>query len=292
MSKLVVIAALAFGLGGSAQPGGTILFWTDSPIPSLRVMRPDGTHVRRIAAKQNAKRPSLSPDRNWVAFDGTPQGKPPLSDFDIQVVRLDGTQRRTVFATKDWELDAKWSPDGKRLSFSRMPPGADWRHSVACTVRLDGSDLQELGPGDGARWSPDGKRLVVAAPSSVSEGDLFVVNTDGSGRELLLSTRHLKSPAAWSPDGSKILFTQWRDAGAGNYVNGDVYVMNADGTNVRRLTGNPADDIAAGWSPDGKQILFTSGRNGPSQILVMNLDRTHLRNLSGKRVNEFDPTWR
>jgi hypothetical protein len=36
-----------------------------------------------------------------------PAGKPPLSDFDIQVVRLDGTRLHRVFATTDWELDAQ-----------------------------------------------------------------------------------------------------------------------------------------------------------------------------------------
>ena len=140
MNRLAVVAALALGLGGSAQSGGEILFWTTSPIPSLRAMRPDGTHVRRIAGGQNAKRPSLSPDRRWVAFDGTPKGKPPLSDFDVQVVRVEGTQRRTVVATTDWELDAKWSRDGTRLSFSRMPRGADWRHSIVDLMKLVGID--------------------------------------------------------------------------------------------------------------------------------------------------------
>jgi TolB protein len=75
-------------------------------------------------------------------------------------------------------------------------------------------------------------------------------------------------------------------------VNVDVFVLNADVTGVRRLTSKPSDDIAAAWSPDGKEILFTSNRAGRSQIFVMHLDRTHLRNLSGKRVSEFDPTWR
>jgi Tol biopolymer transport system component len=111
-------------------------------------------------------------------------------------------------------------------------------------------------------------------------------------RRTVFATKDWELDAKWSPDGSRILFTQFRNAGIGNYVHGDVYVMNAGGTNVRRLTGDPADDVAAGWSPDGRQILFTSDRNGPSQIFVMNLDRTHVRNLSGKRVDEFDPSWR
>jgi TolB protein len=285
VSKLASLVAVAFTLAGSSQSGGTILFWTDSPIPSLRVMRTDGTHVRRIAADQNAKRPSLSPDRKWIAFDGTPRGKLPLSDFDVQVMRVDGTQRRTIVATGKWELDAQWSPNGKRLSFSRMPKGGDWSRSVVCVVNVDGTGLQVLGPGQNARWSPDGTKLVFNAPS----GDLFVVSADGSGRAPLLSNDKPKATAGWSPDGKRIMFTQWRDSG---FANGDVYVVDADGSHMRRLTSSRAEDVAAGWAPDGRKVLFTSDRSGSSQIFVMNRDRTHLRNLSGTRSNEFDPSWR
>jgi TolB protein len=288
--KLALLAATAL-VAGSAQTGGTILFWTDSPIPSLRIMRADGTHVRRIAAKQNAKRPSLSPDRRWVAFDGTPKGKPPLSDFDVQLVRVDGTQLHTVVGTNSWELDAQWSPDGKRLSFSRMPP-REWERSVVCVVHADGSGLRVLGPGHSARWSPDGTKLVFSATSGSNAGDVFVVNADGSGRALLFSNGKHKAPAGWSPDGKHVLFTQWQDGGAGVFTHGDVYVVDVDGTHVRRLTADPAEDFAACWSPDGRKILFTSDRNGGSQIFVMNLDRTHLRDLSGRRRNDFDPSWR
>ena len=294
MTRLALLAATTLvAIHGSAAPSpGTIVFWTDSPVPSLRAMRADGTHLRRIPARQNAKRPALSPDRRWIAFDGTPPGKPPLSDFDVQLVRLDGTRQRTVFATRDWELGAQWSPDGRRLAFAKMPPGADWRRSVVCTVRTDGTGLRRLGPGTDPHWSPDGTKLLVAAPGAASEGDLFVVDAEGGGRALLLANGQLKQPAGWSPDGSRILFTQWQSAGVGVYAHADVYVMEADGSRVRRLTRDPADDLAAGWSPDGTRILFTSDRNGRSQIFVMNLDGTHVRNLSGRRVDEFDPSWR
>jgi Tol biopolymer transport system component len=292
VSKLACLAAAAFVLAGSSQTGGSILFWTDSPIPSLRMMRTDGTHVRRIAADQNAKRPSLSPDRERIAFDGTPLGKPPLSDFDVQIVRVDGTQRRTVAGTSRWELDAQWSPDGRRLSFSRMPPRGDWTRSVVCVVNVDGSGLKALGPGQGARWFPDGKKLVFTATSGTNAGDLFAVNADGSGRELLLSSGGHKAPAGWSRDGKHLLFTQWHDSAGGVFTNGDVYVVDAGGSHARRLTSDPAEDIAGDWSPDGRKVLFTSDRNGRSQIFVMNVDRTHLRNLSGERSNEFDPSWR
>lgn len=292
MSRLALLLAAAFVLAGcSNAPRATILFWTDSPIPSLRAMREDGTHVRRIAAAQNAKRPTLSPDRKWIAFDGTPKGKPPLSDFDVQLARADGTDVRTVVGTRRWELDAQWSPDGRRLSFSRMPP-SDWEEAVVCTVNVDGTGLVVLGRGHSARWSPDGAQLVLSATSGANEGDLFLVGADGSGRRLLLSNGKHKAPAAWSPDGTRILFTQWQGAGGGVFSHADVYAVNADGSRVRRLTADPAEDMAAAWSPDGKRVLFTSDRNGGMQIFAMDVDGTHVRNLSGRRFNELDPTWR
>ncbi len=128
--------------------------------------------------------------------------------------------------------------------------------------------LKVLGPGHGARWFPDGKKLVFTATSGTNAGDLFAVNADGSGRELLLSSA------------------------GGAFTNADVYVVDAGGSHARRLTSDPVEDIAGDWSPDGRKVLFTSDRNGRSQIFVMNVDRTHLRNPSGERSNEFDPSWR
>lgn len=121
----------AAGAAGTAErPAklpGLILYWSTDPIPSLWSIRPDGSGRRRfLKNRQNGKRPSLSPDRTWVAFDGTPPGKPPLSEFRVQLVRLDGTGRRTLTHSNEWELDAKWLPDGSRISFARRPQD-DWR---------------------------------------------------------------------------------------------------------------------------------------------------------------------
>ena len=141
----VLMASAATSVNAGTEVGHSILFWTDSPWPSLWTMRPDGSSRHRLyRTSQNAKRPTLSPDGTWIAFDGAPPGKPALSDFDIQVVRVDGTGRRTLAGSLATEIDAQWSPDGARLSFSREPPPADWHRSWIWTVRRDGSDLRRL----------------------------------------------------------------------------------------------------------------------------------------------------
>jgi Tol biopolymer transport system component len=279
--------AAACGSGGphAAPAGGLILFWSDSPWPSLRSVWPDGSHLQRVyRTRQNAKRPSLSPDRSRIAFDGTPPGLPAMSDFRVQVVRRDGTGRRTLTKPPLWTLDAQWSPDGKLLAFTRMSAHGDGSDATVWVARPDGTGLRRVAEGQSARWSPDGNRLAL----SDRGGDVVVVNADGSAPVRLTASRALEQPAAWSPDGKRIAFTRWPVGG----TNGDVFVMGGDGAHVRRLTRSGGDDVAGAWSPDGSQILFTSTRTGLSQLFVMRPDGSHQRRLLRSGINALEPSWR
>jgi TolB protein len=270
--------------------GSLILFWSDSPYPSLWSIRPDGSHRRRVSrTHQNCKRPSLSPNRAWIAFDGAPPGQSPLTQFDVQVVRRDGTGRRTLTTSEDREIDAQWSPDGTRISYSRLRKADedDWRKTCIWTMRPDGRDQRPLVQGSNARWSPDGKQLAFSAPTARSDGDLFVINAEGSGLRRLLATPRLEWPNAWSPNGRTILFTRsFADALS------DVYAIGADGTNVRRLTHARRENVGGTWSPDGTKIVFTSTRFGRSHLFVMRANGTRERELTHGGANDFDPAWR
>jgi Tol biopolymer transport system component len=283
----VAVAGPAGGAGATAvaasRSGGMIVYWSESPFPSIWAIRPDGSHRFRILRnRQNAKRPALSPDRRWVAFDGAPPGKAPLSDFDLQIVRLDGTRRKTLTRSPQWDVDAQWSPDGRRLSFSRQPPRSSGvSRSVVWIIDRDGTGRRRLAPGYGARWAPDGTRLVYEAPSDAT-GQLFTINVDGSEKLLLLSVPEPVQPAGWSPNGVKILFTRFHSATGGG---ADVYVMNADGTNVRRL----AHGYAGSWSPDGRKIVYTATA-GSTSLRIMNADGSEKRRIASGPA--ADPNWR
>jgi Tol biopolymer transport system component len=281
---LTTVAALSVTATAGNSPGaagGRIAFWNDHPRPSLwLISRENAQPTRILGTTQNAKRPRFSPDGRWVAFDGAPPPKPAMSDFDIQVVRLDGTSRRTLTSSPQWDIDAQWSPDGTLLAFQRMPAGAVWQKAWIWTIRPDGSGLRRLTRGGGARWSPDGSRLVVHSPTKTSAADLFVVRRDGGGRRLLLASPQIDQPAGWSPHGDLILFTRYDDAGRAA-----VYVIGVDGTTgLRKL----ADGVAGAWSPDGREIVYTAA--DPGQLMVMRADGTGKRRLRGAFGAE--PDWR
>jgi hypothetical protein len=169
----VVTAAAAATVAGAQRPDSGrarswIVYWSTDPWPSIWAVRPDRSHRHRIVrTRRNAKRPRLSPDRAWVAFDGAPPAKPLLRDFDVQIVRLDGSGRRTLTTWTDVETDAQWSPDGQWLSFTRAPPNpVDCTGSSVWIIRRDGSAARRVVDGCGARWAPDGTRLVARRRSA------------------------------------------------------------------------------------------------------------------------------
>jgi Tol biopolymer transport system component len=288
MRRLVLVAALASAIvalpsaAGRTDAGagrGLIVYWSESPWPSIWAIRPDGSQARRLLRnRQNAKRPRLSPDRRWVAFDGTPPGRPPLTDFDVQIVRTDGTGLRTLTRSSQWDHDAQWSPDGRRLAFSRMPPShPDSRDSTIYVIGRDGRGLRRVTRGSWARWSPDSRRFVLTRPTARSSGDLFIVGADGTVQRRLTATRDIEFAAGWSRDGRRILFTRLQTE-----IIAGVMVLDVNGGRARKL----ADGIAAAWSPDESQILYTSSH----QLHVMQADGSRQRRLATVRADE--PDWR
>ena len=92
---------------------------------------------------------------------------------------------------------------------------------------------------------PGGGRVTfVHNPGPFAE--IRTMNYDGSGRTTILA-ESLAGEPAWSPDGSRIAFTTYRNGAS------QPYIMDANGANQRRLTTSPPlRDMTCGspkWSP-------------------------------------------
>jgi hypothetical protein len=101
----------------------------------------------------------------------------------------------------------RWSPDGSRVVMTSI----EGRLVVA---RADGSQRQDLGPGDSPAWAPDGSRIAYAGASAgldYTTRDIHVIRADGTGQRLRLTradeAQFFVSPA-WSPDGMQLAFVE------------------------------------------------------------------------------------
>ena len=96
---------------------------------------------------------------------------------------------------------------------------------------------------------------------------------------------------AWSPDGRKIAFVSYHDAGHG--VGRDIYVMNADGSGVDRLTlfGIVGRAEQPAYSPDGQRIAFEASAHGNFGVYVMNADGSGVERLTYSDATGENPVW-
>ena len=121
------------------------------------------------------------------------------------------------------------------------------------------------------------------------DGDIFVMNDDGSRRRRLTqNTTALDEDPRWSPDGTKIVFTRYMDK-TQQQNRAELFIINADGTNPQQLTHNSFLDNTPSWSPDGSQIAFSSGRSGVWEVYVIELATRAVRQLTDDLSST--PSW-
>jgi tricorn protease-like protein len=132
-------------------------------------------------------------------------------------------------------------------------------------------------PGDflGADWSSRNRivyqRRYVDDDLVDSIGiDLYAVNPAG-GRLRRLTTTGAANSASWSPDGRRLVYSQFRGASSASAI----WVMNADGSNKKRIS-NGYYPI---WSPDEQRVAFVRnyGDIQRTDIVVARPDGTHQR---------------
>jgi Tol biopolymer transport system component/predicted Ser/Thr protein kinase len=190
--------------------------------------------------------------------------------FDLYVSRIAGGGR--VRVTTDGEMKAypSFSPDGERISFTRMRRGSDTPE--ICVVPSLGGEPTPLVAGAAAVWSPDGRQLAYLQTPPGAPVSLATVSTDGADPRVLLKGDDvypfLRDPA-WSPDGSQIAVV--RSHGG---VAGEIWIVRAAGGSPRKLSQDPFTIFShePAFTPDGRAIVHASNRSGATNLWLTPLD--------------------
>lgn len=181
----------------------------------------------------------------------------PYKNYDIYLVRSDGTGFTQLTADPGNEEHAYWSPDGTRIVYDVVPVEGsdDWNQGRVriWVMNADGSGKVSLGLGTAASWSPDGRQILYHRWTPNGREVPLLMNADGSGSRVV-GVPFSADYATWAPNG-KIVFVRVRQLREQwwEYPGGDLYAVNPDGSGVERLT-KGVTVILPSVSPDGATI--------------------------------------
>lgn len=136
----------------------------------------------------------------------------------------------------------------------KLPSGTQAQSGEAVNpVQLAVGNLGYSGGNEGISWTPDGR--IVFISTNGKQGDIWIMNSDGSNRkQLTINAGNNHNPVV-SPDGRYIVFTSGR-SGARN-----VWRMNLDGSDSKQLTSGLVDLLPA-VSPDNQWVIYSSINSG------------------------------
>jgi len=240
--SIIAIVIVGFWAVRTAPPAAAF------PVESGITFLTDGSHDDTAASWGSDGKIFFSRDINDARIETWTMGS-------------DGSDQRRANTDIKSLLVGRWSPDGKRVIFTKEGisgtaylADADGGHEVALPFLPGNLD-----------WSPDSSQFVYQA--SIDGSHQLVLYTIATGKSLTLTSSSCNADPSFSPDGTRIAFTSWRDG------NAEIYVMNADGSHVRRITNHPSFDNYPVFSPDGTQLAFQSNREDEHvQIYLQDLD--------------------
>jgi dipeptidyl aminopeptidase/acylaminoacyl peptidase len=273
-------------------PGGNL-----SGHSNVYTINPDGSGRRQlthVSAAQAAGAPDWSADGTKIVYESNQTG-----DYRIWVMNADSSgQRRLADDPGYADLDPAWSPDGKRILFSRcteQPGGSGCDLEV---MNAAGTGMRRLAGGHWTyvrgQYSPDGRRIVVGADRGGLLSALWVMRADGTDLRRITRPSLQAFWPGWSPDGRRIVFTDNCCQFGSN-----IWTVRPNGTGLTKLTHfapPPLQGGFASYSPDGRRIVLQYNGKCPVRgicryFYVMNADGSGLHPVRTGVPNTFLTDW-
>jgi dipeptidyl aminopeptidase/acylaminoacyl peptidase len=269
--RQIVVAVAEPAYDDSAKSSDLWLIPADGSAPPRRLTFTPGTESS----------PAWSADSRRIAFSAKREGQ---DEAQIYVLDLaSGGEAERVTSTSTGASRPLWRPDGQAVLFTSMTyPGAT--NDAENKKRIDEKKARKYNARTYTqfpvrhwdRWLDERRPTLMLQPLGGKEAaqDLLagteLRNAPGYGGDLDNDGDEID--AAWSPDGSTIVFTATtgRDASARADVLQALYVMPAGGGEPRRLTGSEASYAAPQFAPDGSALY---ARSNPVTKQVYNDDR-------------------
>jgi imidazolonepropionase-like amidohydrolase/Tol biopolymer transport system component len=270
--------------------------------PKWDVSAPPGMTVREV--------PISVDEGTWMNVDVSPDGKSVAFDLlgDIYTMPISGGTPTRIADGLAYEVQPRFSPDGKRISFTSDRGGGDniW------VMNADGSDKRQLTKEDfrltnQASWSPDGQYIAAkkhfTTQRSLGTGEVWLYHVSGgSGVQLVKkpSEAHQKElgEPIFANDGKHIYYTRNTTPGPifeyAQDSNNQVFAIeryNMETGETESVVGGEGGAVRPTPSPDGKKLAYVRREQTKSKLYLRDLASGEDRKIYDALDQDVQETW-
>lgn len=246
----------------------------------------------------------------WMSLDVSPDGQTIAFDMlgDIYTMPVTGGTATNIASGFAWEMQPRFSPDGKRIAFTSDRAGGDniW------TMNVDGSEMQQVTKEsfrllNNPTWHPSGDFIAArkhfTTSRSAGVGEIWLYSTKGgSGVQLVKrpSEAHQKElgEPMFTPDGDGLYYSQ-------NITSGPIFEYAQDSNTelfqIKRYdmvtgettvaAGGPGGATRPAPSPDGKYLAYVKRVRAESKLFIRDLDSGEERMIFDHLDQDLQETW-
>ncbi|WP_421878086.1 amidohydrolase family protein [Marinoscillum sp.] len=221
---------------------------------------------------EDYKETTISVDEGtWMNLDVSPDGSKIVFDLlgDIYIMPVTGGEATPLRSGHAYEVQPRFSPDGKQISFTSDAGGGDniW------VMDVDGSNAKQITKEsfrllNNAVWTPDGQYLVArkhfTSGRSLGAGEMWMYHiTGGSGIQLTKRKNDQQDAGEPWVAGNYVYYSE--DMYPGGYFqynkdpNSQIYVIkryNREDGETETLISGPGGAVRPQVSPNGKKLAF------------------------------------
>ncbi|MEO6815605.1 MAG: hypothetical protein ABI177_02795 [Edaphobacter sp.] len=207
----------------------------------------------------------ISPDGKWLAISCSMPDKP---ESRVYIIPSSGGTPRVVTENPNSYFH-NWSPDGKRIIFTRPSHGSGNIYAIPVEGGQEKALTTGSGISDDPDCSPDGKYIYF---NSDRNGGMQIwrMHPDGSSPEQMTFDERMNWTPHISPDGNSMVFLSYEKGVTGHPVNKDIElrIMSLSDKKVRvlvNLVGGSGTINVPSWGPDSQHLAFVSYQMLPAE---------------------------
>ena len=266
------------------------------------VNAPTGATIRQIPIRVS--------EGSWMDLDVSPDGGTIAFALlgDVYTMPIAGGTPTRIAEGLAWEVQPRFSPDGRRIAFTSDRGGGDniW------VMNRDGSDKRQVTKEDfrllnQPSWSPDGRYIAAkkhfTTGRSLGTGEVWLYHVSGGAGVMLVKRpnethqKELGEPI-YAKDGKSIFYTRnvtpgpiFEYAQDSNTDLFDIERYDLDTGDISKAVTGAGGAVRPTPSPDGRRIAFVRREATRSKLYVKDLVSGEERKIYDDLDQDVQETW-